>query len=232
MKIAILMSGHLRSWESCKNSFLQNVYDTNHEIDVFLETYNNKSRTDTTTHNENEKIKELSFIEIANQFHDINVVNLSIENNFYGTAEIFQIRKMENQYEKYKTHNTISEKHYEMMKSFRGDEDFSKNTKYDLVMRTRPDLFYHTKLDYNYILSECNKNNKLIFIPNTMYLNVGQYMNDIFAIGSTESMHIYFEERIVKFNIFNNAVHSSMINIKDNFNISYNDGYVQTQIIR
>ncbi len=54
MKIAILLPGHLRAWEYCKQNFISNLYDTSHQVDVFVDTYNNVFRHDYTLHKENE----------------------------------------------------------------------------------------------------------------------------------------------------------------------------------
>ena len=38
MKIAILLTGHIRSWKYCKQAFL-NAFNSDNKIDIFVHTY-------------------------------------------------------------------------------------------------------------------------------------------------------------------------------------------------
>ncbi len=46
MKIAVLLPGHIRTWDYCKQNFMDTIYDNNHTMDVFVDTYNEIFRPD------------------------------------------------------------------------------------------------------------------------------------------------------------------------------------------
>ena len=56
-----------------------------------------------------------------------------------------------------------------------------------LIVKTRMDLYFDKKIDYDSILNECNEKNKLI-----LGCNVTDHINDTFAIGKPENMKKYF----------------------------------------
>ena len=60
MKIAILLPGHIRAWDVCKQNFMDTIYDNSHQIDVFVDTYNEIFRNDYVLHKENEIIVAIS----------------------------------------------------------------------------------------------------------------------------------------------------------------------------
>lgn len=209
MKIAILLPGHLRAWEYCKQNFISNLYDTSHQVDVFVDTYNNVFRHDYTLHKENELkiIKENN--EIISLFEGINVVDFKIENqpennNLISNAEEMQIKKLlriTNTYEQYE----------------------SQNEKYDLVVRSRFDILLDSKLDYNSIYENCRKDPYLIYIGNGA---VRTHENDMFAICNTETFKIY-GKRFLEIPY----VHVSMSHIKNKYNINYSQS-VGISIVR
>lgn len=171
MKIAILLPGHLRSWINCKQNFLDMVYDTNHQIDVFVDTYDKVFRSD--SYSEAEKGLEivLDKEQIYKLFDGINVVNFNIEPELVGDAERLQIKKMSNVYDSFHEYQKI-------------------HGTYDLVVRSRFDIVFDEKIDYEKIYSECKSNPKLIYIGNG---GIDLEENDMFAISTTELMTLYFK---------------------------------------
>lgn len=169
MKIAIIYVGHVRSWNSCKKNNLEMLFNENHSIDVFIETYNEGFRQDYSLRNEeNEKIVYTED-DIKDLFGGINVVKISIENQPPGGANDGQIMKIVKSYKMFST--SIEE---------RGP--------YDLIVKTRMDLYFDNKIDYDSILNECSENNKLI-----LGCSVTDHINDTFAIGKPENMKKYFD---------------------------------------
>jgi len=169
MKIAVVMAGHLRGWDYCKKNFLENLYDTNHNFDVFCETYNEIYRTDYHLHNEKDMKITKTDEEIKSLFDGINVVKFGIEPEQLGLSEKMQKRKL-----------------LKVFNSFLEYEHF--NGKYDLCIRYRFDLLLDNKLDYEYILEKCTENKKLIFIGDGA-LHMPE--NDMFAITNSDTFKIY-----------------------------------------
>jgi hypothetical protein len=73
-------------------------------------------------------------------------------------------------------------KSYEMFSTF-----IEEKGPYDIIVKTRMDLYFDKKIDYDSILNECNDKNKLI-----LGCNVTDHINDTFAIGKPENMKKYF----------------------------------------
>lgn len=176
MKVAVMLPGYLRAWEYCKQNFIDTIIDSNHQIDIFVDTYDQMFRTDYNVRNENElKIKKTEE-EIIELFSDLNIVSLSIEPEIIdGTfAEYLQIRKLRRIY------NSVLE--YE-----------KRNGKYDLIIKSRPDLKLKSKLDYNLIYHNCSINPNLIIIPDNQTVNVGWCQNDLFAIAGRKASNTYMK---------------------------------------
>jgi hypothetical protein len=80
MKIAILMAGHIRSWDFCKSNFIENVYkNADHQIDVFIDTYNQIFRSDYHLHKEFEMNIVKENLQVQELFSGINVVSFGID---------------------------------------------------------------------------------------------------------------------------------------------------------
>jgi hypothetical protein len=176
MKIAILLPGHLRAWEFCKNNFMENLYDANHDIDIFVDTYYELYRTDTEQFNRDKlrifKTKE----EIKSLFDGLNVVSFEIE----------EVPEFVDGYEKVDAHILQRRKISKVFETMMNYED--KNTKYDLVIRSRFDITVRDKLNYEDILNSCNQNDKMIMIGNG---GVNHPYNDMFAISTSQNMRLY-----------------------------------------
>lgn len=169
MKIAILILGHLRAWEVCRENFLNTLYDETHQIDVFLDTYNRIFRSDYELYGENQIDFVLSDDAILKLFDNINVVDFKVEPELVGDSEGLQIRKI-----------------LRVVKSY---EEYEKiHGKYDLVVRTRFDLLLDKKIDYDYLLEGIKKNPKIIHIGNG---SIDMEENDMFAVCDSDTFKIY-----------------------------------------
>ncbi len=204
MKIAIIYTGHIRSWTSCKKNNLEMLFNENDYIDVYIETYKEGFRHDYSLRNEcNEKII-YEEDDIKKLFQGINVVKISIENQPPGSADNCQIRKII--------------KAYDMFSEF-----IEEKGPYDLVVKSRMDLYFDQKIDYVSVLNECNEKNKLI-----LGYNVTDHINDTFAIGKPDNMKKYFN----RFSItnHNSPMHSiSSLSSKENILI---DQKIKHHIVR
>lgn len=169
MRIAIIFTGHIRSWSVCKNNIMEMLNDKNHLVDVYIETYKEGFRPDYNIRNEYQEKILYEEKDILNMFDGFNVVKVSIENqNLNFSANDGQRHKIIKAY-----------------------ETFSKcqenREPYDLIVKSRMDLYFDEKLNYENILVECKEKSKLI-----LGSNVTDHMNDTFAIGTPENMKKYF----------------------------------------
>lgn len=176
MNIAVLLAGHLRFWKLCKENFIENIYSTNHQIDVFVDTYNVKYRSDYSVNGENEAENALlSENSIRAEFDKLNLVHLSVEPEVLYDP-IFcrtpQARKLLRVYDAFIEY----EKKHEI--------------KYDLVIKSRFDIVLHKKLDYNHLISEYSKNNNVIHISKGV-VNCRPEHNDLFAISDRKTFDFY-----------------------------------------
>lgn len=201
MKIAIILPGHARAWDFCKENFLQTLYDKNHIIDVFVETYNEIFRTDYHLHNEFEMNVTKTDEEIKQMFEGINVVSFSIEPEVKGISEQMQKRKILRVFDSFLKHE-------------------EKYGKYDLVVRSRFDLLLDEKLDYEKILERCSENPKMIYIGNGA-LHMPE--NDMFAVCNSDTFKIYIN-RLNTYPYQGEAMlhHHSMKYIAQTMGIVYN----------
>jgi hypothetical protein len=196
MKIAVIMAGHARSWDYCKSNFIENICHGPHQIDVFCETYNEFFRSDYRVNNECEMKISHTDDEIKNMFKEINVVNLGIESEKLGPSQIMHKRKL--------------------LKVFDNFLEYENNNgKYDLCIKHRFDILLDNKIDYEYILEECTKNSKLIFIGDGA---VHMPENDMFAMTNSDTFKIYMN----RLNLYQNENdgmmhHWSMREIQQNF---------------
>jgi len=193
MKIAVLLPGHIRTWDYCKQNFMDTIYDNNHTIDVFVDTYNELFRPDYELHDENKMNIIKSNDEITSLFDGINVVDLKIENTTIGNHSILQMYKI------LKITNTYEE--YEKI-----------HGKYDLVVRSRFDILLDKKIDYEKIYESC-KNSKLIHIGDGA---VHRSDNDLCAVCNTDTFKIY-GKRV----LHDEGPHGSMTVIANIYGIYY-----------
>lgn len=177
MKIAILLSGHLRSWEYCKSWFEEKFIDSNHEIDIFVDTYNELESSFPTNYQQNIEQNKLfrTDSQVKQLFAGLNVVHFNIESEFKHDQYKPQADKIRQGYNLFQ--------HYSLL----------NNKTYDLVVRSRFDLILEKKLNYNYIYEKCTTNPKFLFQCHINGINFGRDMNDQFAVSNPEVMDLYFK---------------------------------------
>jgi len=179
MRIAILLPGHIRYWNFCKKNFLETLYDTNHQIDVFIDTYYQIFSSDSNKEHEASLYFEETEENIRKLFDDINVVSFKIENQEYEfNHDVYQMRKL--------------------MKIANDCIEYQKanNFTYDLVVRSRFDIFIEDVINYNSIKSQIAPNE--VFIP-----RIGppiRGLNDMLAIMNADSILKYVDRSEPAFN--------------------------------
>jgi hypothetical protein len=166
MKVALLLSGGMRDWIIHYVYFKKHLLDL-YDVDVFLSTW------------KHDKLTEVSSV--------YNPVAIDVQD--YNKGFDTRWKSITNPYEKNKESNVNLVNCMAMWyKTWRVNElkneyQFTMNTKYDLVIKTRPDL----RLESDVIL-EKPKNNTL-YIPKGWDWSGG--VNDLFAYGTSEVINVY-----------------------------------------
>jgi hypothetical protein len=231
MKIAICISGFIRTWKYTKKSFLEQLYK-NADIDVFIHTYyqNQHGKGSTET---DELLTDKDFTEL---FKGVNVVSLSIENRNdiipLLKSEISAFSNIKIDHKSYIEKDSLSATlwHYDHLRKIHAcDLDrqkyaLEKNINYDLIVRTRFDIMYFNSIDWNSV----DKNKFNIEFGGCL-----GYPSDIFCVCSPELMTIY-AGRILWANnyIFDDGVaHRSILYIMEKYNIQI-EYIINTLLIR
>jgi uridine kinase len=181
MKVAILISGYLRSYENSLSYIKNEIISIFNDVDVYLH----------ITKNEKEEDRYLNLIDedsdIKRIITELNPKSLLIEKNDYRNSNRYY-------------NNTINQwsKLYKLNELKKINESII-GEKYDLVVRYRPDLSIKTK---NLMKLKPRKNT--IYVPYDSKIDKkklknpnDKYICDGFAFGDSESMDCYF-------NIFTN----------------------------
>lgn len=200
--IAILISGHLRTWEFCKQTFIDNFLDSRYNIDIYCQTYSEVESSFPTNRVDNlgDYPRVYTNSQISSLFENIPIVYLDIlsENNFNPT-------------------NTIGPQAYYLEKLY---NTFSSNTnKYDLIIKSRFDLILQTKLNYDYYLQYCEQN--ILFMNRFYSYNIPPLLMDHLAIGNLFVMEKYFLRFSESLGV-TEVYHNSIDHICEKYNISRN----------
>lgn len=140
-KIAVCLSGHMRLFEECHSWFIRNVvnYNPEFEFDYFIHTWNNRDKNNEQFISENDlSIYEPTHVVIEQQKHlwdmhkYLSLPEVHIHSATDGSHVLFMFYKM------YKCHQLI----------------YLSNKKYDLVMRTRPDVNFDDPFDLKRFLDK------------------------------------------------------------------------------
>lgn len=137
MKIAILLCGHIRTWKSknCDKSFKDTF--KNIDIDVFLHTYCDKYDNN----------------EIIEMFNDINIIDYSIE-NLNDLINELKDSNISNEH----INMFLQQRKINLCKNMIINHISKTNCKYDLVIKTRPDIIYNKSLDFYSMYKDCINN--------------------------------------------------------------------------
>tara|TARA_X000000368_G_scaffold418454_1_gene418151 strand:- start:5410 stop:6789 length:1380 start_codon:yes stop_codon:yes gene_type:complete len=168
-KIAILISGYIRTFENNINYFQNNVLQNN-EVDIYIHKTKNEKNDKYNNTNNWDNIKKILKPKIILEtdelhFNANNKIN-NLLNQFYKFYILNNIK------------NTIEKE---------------ENIIYDVVIKWRPDILINSKLDFTVI------ENNTIYIPSDSKIDTLKLMNekdkylcDIIAYGDNNSMNYYF----------------------------------------
>jgi len=212
VKIAILLSGHLRTWLQCKQNFIDTLCDSNHEIDVFVNTYDRVCRSDYNYFGEAD-VKDYVNYEILDEWMSgINVVKAVISPEDAPSEPAGGHIKQGNH----------------MIKTFQLFEQFADSTTpYDLIVKSRFDIRLDRKLDYDAILQAVsNDANNLIFISRGG--TNGGAPNDLFAVSKHRQMALYMN----RFELMLSCCHESMRRLQQPPHLVQYVEIVQTELVR
>ena len=172
MKIALCLSGQIRSYQKSYEYYLKNLIENN-DVDVFIHTWNIDTDiyTELNTFNQlKETFKPKSF-SLSKQFPEDQFKNYTVIDERWPAKNTFQMW-----YSVFKA-NELKREH-----------ELTNGFKYDMVVRTRFDFALNTKIDLNI---EKNK----LYVPNDLIkgtIDPNQMAaNDQFAYGDSDVMDLY-----------------------------------------
>jgi uridine kinase len=173
MKVALLISGYLRSLKTNVSIIRKNIIEKFDQVDVYLHLTNNEE--------EDKYLNIVNKKEVDELIHILNPICVIQEDNFH-LFEDHQKNSLFNTWIKYYKLNKIKTLNEEAL------------GRYDLVVKYRPDMNLSSNNIFDRIFEE-----KKIYIPKKTLIDKSkllkkddEYVCDIFAFGDTESMNDYF----------------------------------------
>ena len=229
MRIAVLLSGHLRTWEFCKQNFIDNIQQNGkYEVDVFVHIHDHLFNPH--NHTWNEQKEDILITNNTNIFDGINIKDIVID-----TEEQYKKEYMDN-YINYSNNiflpTYIQGIKLKLCNLLRKNYEEKYNVKYDLVVRMRPDILLFSPLNYDDII----KRNKNVIV--NCYGGTWGFPNDMFAIGKPEEMDLYcnridigIEE--LKKTYINDSIcsHNTMKLVAQKYGLSYENS-IKIDIVR
>ena len=197
MKIAICLSGFIRTWEYSKVSFIKNLMQ-NLDCDIFIHTYKQNYYEYSSVK------KDIIYTEdeIKSMFDLINVKDIVIEDRDVIKEKIEQDSKKYENITNYKIRIKESSDEIEnyvnlgiriydqlrkihLCNELRKDYQLKNNIKYDLIVKSRFDVLYIDKIDWNLFNNE-----------NMVYNGIdgcGGFPDDLVGIGKEGPMNAYMD---------------------------------------
>ena len=175
MKIALLISGYLRNYKENVDFIKNNVINKYEEVDIYLHITKDENQQDRYLNNINKN--DVEFI-----VNELNPHTLIIENNSVFSNDNI-LNNLYNHWSKlYK------------LNSLKKINENINNSKYDIVVRYRPDLVVEDKNIFDYITYNS------IIIPKESKVDVSKlnnptdnHISDALAFGPSELMDKYFD---------------------------------------
>ena len=170
MKIAILISGYLRSIKENYNSLKQNLLEK-HDVDIYIH----------ITKSDDPKYMN-SKITIDELYHLLKPKQIIVSNNYILHDNMH-------------TNNILNQNYkYYILNQHRKIVEKAENIKYDVVLKIRPDVYLQSPLFFDTI------NPRTIYIPSDSKIDntklqkpTDNYICDIIAYGTPEIMDNYFD---------------------------------------
>lgn len=236
MRIAICISGFIRTWKYTKNSF-KNYLCNNPNVDVFIHTYK-QNYFECSSNKENEIYSEE---QIAKMFEDINVKTiivedrddilktLNLENDILNNSNIIKESSSSDS-----TNLNIALRIYdqvrkiELCNNLKKDYENKNGFKYDIVVRTRFDILYLSYPRWNLLTDN---------IMLTGYGSMGGYPSDCVSAGKNNVMDIISNRysnfyKLVKYCNNIACAHGTLSTICKLNNIKFEPGFIETKVLR
>lgn len=184
MKVAILLTGHVRSWDKCKNSFTKTFLNSSHDVDIFIHTYNNVLGYHPYIENL-EKVQNNNITCTPSQIKKIinlNHIKLETEeqNSVYENVDLDSLPIFHDTYAQYRKFHLCNQ----LRKEYEKDSGFV----YDVIIKTRFDIDYSIDLDE--IIKNFNYDSNYIYISSGPSL----YPCDQIFISKPENIDNFLSE--------------------------------------
>lgn len=194
MKIAICISGDIRTWNETKRSFKE-IFCKGIEPDIFVSTYNSSYNQ----YESNEETKMFTEDDLKNFFNDINVKDIIIENRNEMYNKVYQdslkFDKINNYYnyiketgDKESSFVPVGFRIYDQLRKIhqcnelKSKYEENNGFKYDVVIKTRFDALYYITPNWNEMMD-----GKI----HTSFGATGGFPDDVTAAGTSTVMDIY-----------------------------------------
>lgn len=172
MRVAVLVSGYLRSFKINVTNFKINIIDKFENVDVYLH----------ITENE---INEDKYFNVKNRQNDIQEITQIIKPICVISEENLPfdktVKDIKNTWVKYYKLNKVKKINEELF------------GKYDLVIKYRPDININPNSKIPFDLSSISIPNKTLIDKKKLQNENDEYLCDIMAFGSSENMDEYFD---------------------------------------
>jgi uridine kinase len=173
MRVALLISGYLRSFEHNLENIKNKIINIFNSVDVYLHITENELTEDRYLNiNQQKTIEKIKKI--------LNPTSTIVESNI-AFSKNSKKNIIYNQWIKYYKLNKLKKIHEEIY------------GEYDLVIKIRPDLHFVSDIDFS-------KKNNLISVPkdskidrNKLLNPIDNFITDTFAFGDSKSMDLYFD---------------------------------------
>ena len=195
MRIALCLSGQMRTYKSCYSSLMKNLINPLNP-DIFIDTWSNSGISTYLNRRyninkkysivkENEiKIEELKSLYKTNHIH-IEKFKSRYVNELNGISVPEEVKKIGPR--QYQGNLPMFYKMYKCNK-MKCEYEEKYNFKYDLVIRMRPDIQLKDKLPIKFFI----KNKNIFFRPSANHGKLpAKFCTDQFGIGNSEVMDYY-----------------------------------------
>jgi hypothetical protein len=176
MKVAVCLTGHMRTWEACFPSFKRYIIDI-YNPDIFIHTWDKlNTKTNNNNYINDDSVNINSIIEQYNP-KDIIIENWAdVKNSIENRSKYFINKGIYDD-----PVNTISQhRKWFLCNELKNNYEKSHQISYEIVLKTRPDVVFTDNFIFNV--------DNLIYTP-TLYSY--ETISDILAYGSSHLINIY-----------------------------------------
>jgi hypothetical protein len=210
-KIAICMSGHIRTFDLCKSNIINNIVnpliDANCDVNIFCSTWNDIDFTNNLSN-----LQNFCTVLLSEDYHS----NFFINN--YNTQQYLQFPGL---CCNTTLPNAVS-MFYKIQSTFELCEEYSSrnNIEYDIIIRIRPDIVYNNIIDIGNIKKSLLTNELYMPYSHGKYTTVTKNIMDHFFYGNIEIMQkITKMYSIIYKLITTNSIHTAEGLFFENINI-------------